>query len=173
MLDAGPLFRAALWNVGHGEHRLVFAMHHIMFDGWSGGLFFRELFTAYNEIRGGALQAPTPGPNTSTLRRGAEALRRAAAQLDRELEYWKEQLAGTLAPPRRLRPAGSAGFAHRSGREAFVCPRQRRGSEGPGQGIGRHPVHGAAGDFQSPLARIPARKTWSSDSPPQTAPTAR
>ncbi|HEU4559522.1 MAG TPA: condensation domain-containing protein, partial [Longimicrobium sp.] len=42
-LSAGPLFRAALLRLGEEEHVLLLSMHHIVSDGWSMGVFFREL----------------------------------------------------------------------------------------------------------------------------------
>ena len=62
-LDCGPLFRAGLWTISEGEHRLIFVMHHIIFDGWSGSVFFRELLTTYNTlVAGGEPHLPPPGP---------------------------------------------------------------------------------------------------------------
>ncbi len=42
-LSAGPLFRAALLRLGAEDHVLLLSMHHVVSDGWSMGVLFREL----------------------------------------------------------------------------------------------------------------------------------
>ncbi|HEX2077170.1 MAG TPA: amino acid adenylation domain-containing protein, partial [Longimicrobium sp.] len=46
-LSAGPLFRAALLRLGEEDHVLLLSMHHIVSDGWSMGVLFRELSALY------------------------------------------------------------------------------------------------------------------------------
>jgi len=46
-LEKGPLFRARLLRLGDDEHLLIFAMHHIISDGWSVGILIRELIAGY------------------------------------------------------------------------------------------------------------------------------
>jgi len=46
-LVAGPLARGQLICVSEEEHLLLITMHHIVTDGWSMGVFFRELKTLY------------------------------------------------------------------------------------------------------------------------------
>src|SRR5215208_5883948 len=43
----GPLFRAKLLLLSEEEHILLLTMHHIIFDGWSMGIFVRELAALY------------------------------------------------------------------------------------------------------------------------------
>jgi thioesterase domain-containing protein/aryl carrier-like protein len=47
-LDAAPLFRGILVQLREQEHLLGFCFHHIIFDGWSEGLFFKELQLFYD-----------------------------------------------------------------------------------------------------------------------------
>ncbi|HEX5760111.1 MAG TPA: amino acid adenylation domain-containing protein, partial [Thermoanaerobaculia bacterium] len=42
-LEIGPPLRARLLRLGDGEHVLLVTVHHIVFDGWSLGVFLREL----------------------------------------------------------------------------------------------------------------------------------
>src|SRR5581483_2382824 len=42
-LTRGPLLRAALLKLANHEHVFLLVIHHIVFDGWSTGVFFREL----------------------------------------------------------------------------------------------------------------------------------
>ncbi|MFL6676284.1 MAG: amino acid adenylation domain-containing protein [Massilia sp.] len=51
-LGAGPAWRARLLAVGDGEHLLVLSFHHLVFDGWSLGVFARELFELYQAPAG-------------------------------------------------------------------------------------------------------------------------
>src|SRR5215211_1573157 len=46
-LEQGPLFRARLLRLGEEEHVLLISMHHIVSDGWSMGVFWRELGALY------------------------------------------------------------------------------------------------------------------------------
>ncbi|MFL6292867.1 MAG: condensation domain-containing protein, partial [Thermoanaerobaculia bacterium] len=52
-LERGPLFRAALVRLAPGEHLLLLDMHHIVSDGWSFGVFFRELAALYESFHDG------------------------------------------------------------------------------------------------------------------------
>ena len=47
-LATGPLLRASLFRLSDVEHLLLIVMHHIISDGWSSGVFFRELQIAYD-----------------------------------------------------------------------------------------------------------------------------
>ncbi|MFL5539875.1 MAG: condensation domain-containing protein, partial [Longimicrobiaceae bacterium] len=93
-LSAGPLFRAALLRLGAEEHVLLLSMHHIVSDGWSTGVLFRELsalYAAYREGRESPL-AELPVQYADYAVRQREQL--AGEVLDRQLAYWKERLAG-------------------------------------------------------------------------------
>ncbi|KAF9552584.1 hypothetical protein EC968_000550, partial [Mortierella alpina] len=49
-LAQGPLIRAAVVQLRDEDHIVFITMHHIMSDGWSSGIFVREicqLYTAY------------------------------------------------------------------------------------------------------------------------------
>jgi len=53
-LERGPLIRGQLiWLAAH-EHCLLITMHHIIGDGWSKIILFRELSDLYNNLAGGA-----------------------------------------------------------------------------------------------------------------------
>ena len=45
--------RAGLLRVAHDEHVLVLTMHHIVCDGWSMGVLWRELHALYDAFRQG------------------------------------------------------------------------------------------------------------------------
>ncbi|HXO18600.1 MAG TPA: amino acid adenylation domain-containing protein, partial [Thermoanaerobaculia bacterium] len=46
-LGAGPLLRTVLVGLGAEEHLLLLTVHHIVADGWSVGVFWRELESLY------------------------------------------------------------------------------------------------------------------------------
>ena len=49
-LAVGPVFRAALLRLTADEHVLMVNVHHIASDGWSVGVFDRELAASYNAL---------------------------------------------------------------------------------------------------------------------------
>jgi amino acid adenylation domain-containing protein len=108
-LAAGPLFRAGLLRLGAEEHVLLLSMHHIVSDGWSMGVLFREmsaLYAAYREGRESPLPAlPVQYADYALWQR--EHLR--GEMLERQLSYWRERLAGAPEllelPTDRPRPA--------------------------------------------------------------------
>ena len=77
---------------------LLLTAHHIVTDGWSMGLVLDELLTAYGALaRGAAPDLPpvaTQYPDFAVWQR--EQL--SGARLERHLAYWKEKLAGAVAP---------------------------------------------------------------------------
>ena len=91
-LSIAPLMRGTLLRVGPREHLLVLAMHHLIVDGWSLQLLFREVAAAYDAIRRSGARTGTPPPlqygdYAVWQRRSADAARR-----DADLQYWLRQL---------------------------------------------------------------------------------
>lgn len=96
-LQQAPLFRFSLLRLGEEEHILAFTVHHIIADGWSLGLLVEE-FAALYTARIGQVAAALPAlpiqyADFAVWQKSAEH----AAVLDRQLEYWREQL--QQAPP--------------------------------------------------------------------------
>ncbi|MFP5284135.1 MAG: condensation domain-containing protein, partial [Thermoanaerobaculia bacterium] len=101
-LQAGPLLRLAVARLGPDDHRLTIAMHHIVSDGWSMGLFFRELSALY---RGGDLpELPIQYADFAAWQRERLSGDRLAALV----EHWRRELSGAPAllelPADRPRP---------------------------------------------------------------------
>ncbi|HEU4559433.1 MAG TPA: amino acid adenylation domain-containing protein, partial [Longimicrobium sp.] len=93
-LSAGPLFRAALLRLGEEEHVLLLSMHHIVSDGWSMGVLFRELSALYAAYREGG---ESPLAELAVQYADYAVWQReqlAGGVLDRQLAYWRERLAG-------------------------------------------------------------------------------
>ncbi len=59
-LRRGPLLRAALLRLDAREHVLLLTMHHAASDGWSMGVFFREMTAAYDALTAGREPAFAP-----------------------------------------------------------------------------------------------------------------
>ncbi|WP_035373166.1 non-ribosomal peptide synthetase [Pseudoduganella violaceinigra] len=110
-LATGPLIRAGLLRLGAQEHILLVTIHHIVSDGWSMGVLVREvgvLYAAY--VQGGS--SPLP-PLPIQYADFAEWQRHwlSGAVLGRQLDYWRERLAGSVEllnlPTDRPRPAAA------------------------------------------------------------------
>src|SRR5205809_6229685 len=52
-LERGPLFRASVIRKSEQEHVLLLSLHHIISDGWSMGVLFRELERLYGAYGSG------------------------------------------------------------------------------------------------------------------------
>ena len=108
-LSSGPLVRVKLLRVGEREHILLRTMHHIVTDGWSEGIFNRELMELYEAFREGKGNPLKP----LAVQYADFALWQRewldSGVLDEGLCYWKEQLAGMPErlelPTDRARPA--------------------------------------------------------------------
>ncbi len=108
-LGAAPLLRARIVRMAPDEHRLYLTLHHIIFDGVSiTKILVPELAAIYAAYEAGsAPDLPEP-----PVQYGDYALWRvqrvASGALDRQLAYWREQLAGELPvlqlPTDRARP---------------------------------------------------------------------
>jgi amino acid adenylation domain-containing protein len=98
-LEHGPLIRAGLVHVSGGEHVLLIALHHIVSDGWSLGVLFRELAAIYRAF---LHNEPCPLPALPRQYASYAEEQRAwlAGELQRQqLAYWTGRLAG-LSPLR-------------------------------------------------------------------------
>ncbi|ETT24665.1 peptide synthetase [Rhodococcus aetherivorans] len=97
---AAPLVRFTLVRVAPDRHRLIFAAHHLLLDGWSSPLLMQELFTLYGA---GADPASLPGvrPFTDYLAWLGDR------DTDEGLRRWTEALTG-VEEPTLLAPAGSS-----------------------------------------------------------------
>ncbi len=107
-LTQGPLLRATLVRLADEEHVLLLTMHHIVSDGWSHGVFWRELAVLYDAFTTGQ---PSPLPALSIQYADFAHWQQQWLQgevLDTQLAYWKQQLAGVSTlqlPTDHPRPA--------------------------------------------------------------------
>ncbi len=96
-LARGPLLRVWLLHLTQEEYVLLLTMHHIISDGWSSGLLVQELTTLYAGLQQGT---PVELPVLPVQYADYALWQRTWLQgaiLERQLDYWKTQLAG-LSP---------------------------------------------------------------------------
>jgi thioesterase domain-containing protein len=107
-LAAGPLLRLKLIRLSAEEHVLVCVMHHIVCDGWSLGIFTRELAALYDHHGSGQPSSLASVP----IQYGDYAMWQqklvAGDFLPDQIQYWKQRLAGMPGylnlPADRVRP---------------------------------------------------------------------
>ncbi|HJV54046.1 MAG TPA: amino acid adenylation domain-containing protein, partial [Noviherbaspirillum sp.] len=97
-LTQAPLFCARLFRSGDDEYVFYFSPHHIIWDGWSFDILYREMSSRYDAYRtGGACPlAALPvsyGDFAAWQREWMQG-----AELAAQLAHWKKHLAGTLEP---------------------------------------------------------------------------
>jgi amino acid adenylation domain-containing protein len=102
-LARGPLFRAGVIQLGDVDFIVLLTLHHIVADGWSVDILFRELAVLYEAFASGH---PSPLPELPIQYADYAVWQReraAAGAFDADLAYWRERLRG--APPLSSPPA--------------------------------------------------------------------
>jgi amino acid adenylation domain-containing protein len=117
-LEHGPVFRATICRVAPNEHIVALVMHHIAADGWSVGILWKEIGTAYRSFASGS----SPDFPDNKLRYGdyARWQRRRIDQGDgiaEGVQYWRSVLESApkfldlpLDRPRPSRPTHRGGL---------------------------------------------------------------
>jgi amino acid adenylation domain-containing protein len=108
-LAEGPLFRVSLLRLDAEEHVLLLSQHHIVSDGWSMGVLYRELSALYDAYRQGG-ESPLPALAVQYADYAVWQREQVeGAVLERQLAYWRGRLAGAPEllelPTDRSRPA--------------------------------------------------------------------
>jgi amino acid adenylation domain-containing protein len=114
-LARGPLARAALLRLDAADHVLLLAMHEIVADGPSLGVFMRDLWALYGAIAGGRPGGPPGLPALPALPvqyadfAGWQRERLQGVVLEHHLAWWRKRLGGAPVFPRAHdHPAGPA-----------------------------------------------------------------
>jgi amino acid adenylation domain-containing protein len=127
-LSQGPLIRSILVRLSAHEHILLVTMHHIVTDGWSVGIFQRELSAAYQAFAAGHAPdlpaLPIQYPDYSCWQRQSFM----GKVYDTQLSYWKKQFA-TLPqvlelPTDHPRPSVQAHRAFRGAHHTICLSKQ-------------------------------------------------
>ncbi|MEG4500182.1 amino acid adenylation domain-containing protein [Microcoleus sp. F10-C6] len=108
-LTTDPLIQATLLKITDTEHILLLKIHHIVWDGWSMGVFFRELaafYTSFCKDLSSALPSlPIQYADFAVWQRQWLT----PEVLESQLAYWKQQLSDAPAllelPTDRVRPS--------------------------------------------------------------------
>ncbi len=108
-LSRGPLLRTTLLRLGMHEQVFLLTLHHIISDGWSMGIFNRELVTLYQEL----LQEQPATLPVLPIQYADYALWQRqhlqGAVWQEQVSYWTAQLAGVppllALPTDRPRPS--------------------------------------------------------------------
>ncbi len=124
-LTRDRLFRVVLLRLGPARHVFLLTMHHIVTDGWSTGVFFRELGALYECFVEGR---PSPLPELAIQYADFAAWQREWLEgptLDGLLGYWKDKLGGKLPVlDFRTAPAEPPAHGFRGARRPFQIPRE-------------------------------------------------
>ncbi|MDJ0841406.1 MAG: amino acid adenylation domain-containing protein, partial [Acidobacteriota bacterium] len=96
-LNRGPLIRFVLARMDEGRHALLLTIHHIIFDGWSIGVFMRELREFYRAKVFGETPALAAPQRQYADFSGWQRRQLSGDRLAEKLDYWTTTLAG--APP--------------------------------------------------------------------------
>ncbi|MEH2455997.1 amino acid adenylation domain-containing protein [Nostoc sp.] len=123
-LAQAPLMRCTVLRVGEQEHIVLFTIHHIVSDGWSMGIFIRELALLYEAF---SSNKPSPLPELPIQYADFAVWQRQWLQkevLETQLAYWKQQLGNNL-PIMQLSDRPRADIkTRRGGSQYFVISSQ-------------------------------------------------
>ena len=108
-LATDALLRTTVLRLDDQQHIALLTFHHIIFDGWSMGVFVREVAALYNAFSQGQ---PSPLAELPVQYADYAVWQREWLQgevLEQQIGYWKEQLEGAPEllelPADRPRPA--------------------------------------------------------------------
>src|SRR5690606_16961378 len=93
-LARDPMLRVRLLPLADDAHALLITMHHIASDGWSIGVLVQEFSALYRAAVDGTPAAVAPLPVQYADYAGWQRSRLAGDGLQRQLDYWRGQLAG-------------------------------------------------------------------------------
>jgi acyl carrier protein len=109
--DEAPLFRCALYRLGEQEHVFLFMAHHLVWDGYSFDVFYREMAALYTALVAGQdAEAALPATTVSYGDFAAWQVRwLEGADAERQRAHWRTRLAAApvlsmLAPDTPVRP---------------------------------------------------------------------
>jgi amino acid adenylation domain-containing protein/non-ribosomal peptide synthase protein (TIGR01720 family) len=122
-LAHGPILRARVLRLSADRHVLLHAVHHIASDGWSNGVFTRELGALYQAFVAGSTPALPELPIQYADHAAWQRRWFVGAALEQQLWYWRGHLAGAPAaldlPADRPRPPAPS---HRGDRRSITLP---------------------------------------------------
>ena len=122
-LAQGSMLRVSLLRLGTDEHIILFTLHHIVSDGWSMGIFVKEVVALYQAYLEGRV---SPLPELNVQYADYAVWQREWLQgevLAGQVDYWRKQLSGAPAmlelPTDKVRPTVQR---HRGAHHSFSLP---------------------------------------------------
>ncbi|MEM9004407.1 MAG: amino acid adenylation domain-containing protein [Cyanobacteria bacterium P01_F01_bin.86] len=91
-LENVPLIRCNLLQLERQEYVLLLTMHHIASDGWSMGVFIREISSLYQAFSQGSPAALSALPIQYADFALWQRQHLSGERLDTQIDYWKQQL---------------------------------------------------------------------------------
>ncbi|HSF42722.1 MAG TPA: non-ribosomal peptide synthase/polyketide synthase [Thermoanaerobaculia bacterium] len=168
-LARGPMLRASLLRLGEEHHALLLALHHIAGDGWSVGLFLRELGQLYGNFAADPARERVKLPELPVQYGDFAAWQRehlSGKVLSEQIGYWRQRLAGlpVLAlSADRPRPSAPS---HRGAQERFALPAVlTRGLEALSRREGATPFMTLLAAFGVLLSRYSGQEDFAVGSP--------
>jgi amino acid adenylation domain-containing protein len=119
-LEHAPPIRARLLRLGKDDHALVIKLHHLVTDGWSQRLFWRELETFYTANLNGS---PADLPALTIQYRDYVEWQRGwlrTQEAEKQLTYWRAQLEGLTELPLRTDKPRPRVWTGRGARHLFT-----------------------------------------------------
>ncbi|MFC5097623.1 condensation domain-containing protein [Amycolatopsis plumensis] len=110
-LATGPLVRITLVRLATDDHVLLWTYHHIVFDGWSPTIFFRDFTELYRARLAGQAPELPDLPFQFADFAAWQRNRLSGETLERGLRFWRTELAGlptVQLPLDRPRPAAQS-----------------------------------------------------------------
>jgi amino acid adenylation domain-containing protein len=92
-LAVAPLMRVTLVRVAPERHRVLWAMHHAVMDGWSALVVLNEVMRDYAALAGGGVPNVVPAPSFDRFVGWLQEHDRA-----RDEAFWRRTLAGFAGP---------------------------------------------------------------------------
>ncbi len=94
-LVQGPLYRVEVLRRAADDHVLVLSIHHAIADGWTLGVFVRDLCGAYLQGMMGIREALPAVPLSYSAWGAAERAYWTPGEIEARADFWKSRLAGT------------------------------------------------------------------------------
>jgi amino acid adenylation domain-containing protein/non-ribosomal peptide synthase protein (TIGR01720 family) len=94
-LSTGPLFRGKILKLAGDDHILFVTLHHLISDGWSMGVFVKELKALYTGCVNGDREPLLPVEIQYADFAMWQRQLLDGGRKDQQLAYWKNQLAGS------------------------------------------------------------------------------
>lgn len=97
-LTQPPLFKLGLYRMGERDHVLFFMPHHIIWDGWSFDLLYKEMSILYPAFAAGLQPKLPPLPLSYGDYAAWQQSWIDSPEMRRQLDYWREALAHPPSP---------------------------------------------------------------------------